>query len=242
MIEDYALRLRAVRFGYPGARQPVFQDFDLEIKRGTFLGLVGPNGAGKSTLILLMAGIKKPHQGEVQIRVQRRHAIGFVPQDAALFPTLNAWENLHFFSAAYQLSVQEARARIRQVLDRFGLAEAARQPVNTYSGGMKKRLNLAAAVLHDPEILLLDEPTAGIDVQSRKVVNDYLRELHERGCTLIYTSHHLRETEILCERIVILDNGRILEDASPAGLHQKFGAGKSLEDVFIQLTGSLPRD
>jgi ABC-2 type transport system ATP-binding protein len=231
-----AIELEGVTYRYPGAQNPVFKDFSLQIEQGSFTGIVGPNGAGKSTLLNLMSGQLTPTSGRVSIALRKKHAIGYVPQDTALFPTLSALENLRFFGIAYGLSRQEALRSAREILERFALSDVAHKPVSSYSGGMKKRVNLAAAVVHKPEILFLDEPTAGIDIHSRMVVNDYLRELHRMGITILYTSHHLRETEWLCARIIILDAGRIIEDNPPEMLRKKYGETLSLEDIFLQIT------
>lgn len=236
MNRPAVITLQKVTFQYPGASRPVFEDFSLQIEQGVFTGIVGPNGAGKSTLLNLMSGQLQPTSGNVSIITRKKHAIGYVPQDTALFPSLSALENLRFFGTAYGLSSREALSSARQILERFALADVAHKPVSTYSGGMKKRINLAAAVVHRPEILFLDEPTAGIDIHSRMVVNDYLRELNSQGVTILYTSHHLRETEWLCARIIILDEGRVIEDSPPESLRKKYGESLSLEDIFLQIT------
>lgn len=236
MSTKSAIRLSHVRFTYPGASRPVFSDFSLSVEQGSLTGLVGPNGAGKTTLLYMMAGLLKPDAGFVVTHVRKKHSLGYVPQETALFPSLSALENLLFFGRAYGLGHREALHSARKILERFELAEAAQKPLRTFSGGMKKRVNLAAAVVHKPEILFLDEPTAGIDIHSRMVVNGYLRELNSQGVTILYTSHHLRETEWLCARIIILDEGRVIEDSPPELLRKKYGENLSLEDIFLQIT------
>lgn len=236
MKSNVAIELKGVGYHYPGTHKPVFKNFSLQIEQGSFTGIVGPNGAGKSTLLYLISGQLQPTEGSISILTRRKHALGYVPQDIALFPTLNALDNLRFFGTAYGLSSREALRSARNILERFALADVAHKPLFTYSGGMKKRVNLAAAVVHRPEILFLDEPTAGIDIHSRMVVNDYLRELNGQGVTILYTSHHLRETEWLCARIIILDEGHVIEDSTPEMLRKKYGETLSLEDIFLQIT------
>ncbi|MCS6980988.1 MAG: ABC transporter ATP-binding protein [Flavobacteriales bacterium] len=238
------LEVEALRFSYQGQEVPLFQDFYLSIPQGSFLGVIGPNGAGKTTLIHLLAGLLRPEKGSITLwkgaesftpEAFKPH-MGFVPQDTALYPSLSPLENLRYFAAAYGLGRAEAKRRALKILEEFGLGPMVHKPLKALSGGMKKRVNLAAALIHRPLLVFLDEPTAGIDVHSRKIVNDYLLRLHREGTTLIYTSHHLRETEQLCARIIILDHGRILVDDTPLGLRQRFGPQSNLEDIFLKLT------
>lgn len=235
-------------FSYPGQNSPLFQDFYLSVAEGSFLGVIGPNGAGKTTLIHLLAGLLRPQKGSITLSREGKcftpeafkPHMGFVPQDTALYPSLSPLENLCYFAAAYGISRGEAKRRALSILEEFGLGPLIHKPLKVLSGGMKKRVNLAAALVHRPILVFLDEPTAGIDVHSRKIVNDYLFRLHREGITLIYTSHHLRETEQLCGRIIILDQGRILVDDTPQGLRQRFGPQSNLEDIFLELTAFPP--
>ena len=195
---------------------------------GETVGLLGPNGAGKTTTVSIIAGLLRPDSGEVLIEgsplrgdtdpIKRK--IGLVPQDMALYDELSALDNLTFFSALYELDGAKAKRAIAEALALVGLADRAKDKVRAFSGGMKRRLNLAAALLHDPQILLLDEPTVGVDPQSRNAIFENLETLKQRGKTLIYTTHYMEEAERLCDRIIIIDHGKIVADDTLHGLHQ----------------------
>jgi ABC-2 type transport system ATP-binding protein len=197
-------------------------------ERGETIGLLGPNGAGKTTTVSIVAGLLSADSGEVLIDGRQvksdtdpvKLKIGLVPQDMALYDQLSARDNLTFFAALYSISGAKAKQAIDDALNLVGLADRAGDKVGTFSGGMKRRLNLAAALLHDPEILLLDEPTVGVDPQSRNAIFDNLEALQKRGKTLIYTTHYMEEAERLCDRIVIVDHGRVIADDTLQGLHR----------------------
>ncbi len=216
----------------------------LEVARGEWFGLLGPNGAGKTTFLALLTGLLPPDRGEVRIaglplRGHRRRIlgrIGLVPQELALYPTLSARENLTFFGRLYGLGGRALRRRIEAVLEAVGLRDRADDRVETYSGGMKRRLNLAAALLHEPELLLLDEPTVGVDPQSRNRIFELLKGLQARGVTLIYTTHYMEEAQRWCDRVAILDRGEILALDAPRRLIERFGVGR----VRVQLDGADP--
>jgi len=192
------------------------------------IGLLGPNGAGKTTTISMIAGLLHPDSGEVLIDgsplrgdtdpVKRK--IGLVPQDMALFDELSALENLNFFGALYGIRGSTLRRAISEALSLVGLGDRVKDKVKGFSGGMKRRLNLAAALLHDPQILLLDEPTVGVDPQSRNAIFENLETLKQRGKTLIYTTHYMEEAERLCNRIIIIDHGKVIADDTLHGLHK----------------------
>ncbi len=196
--------------------------------RGQTIGLLGPNGAGKTTTVSIVAGLLQPDSGEVLIDGAKvtsdtdpvKLKIGLVPQDMALYEELSARDNLTFFAALYSLAGAKARSAIDEALKLVGLLDRASYKVSTFSGGMKRRLNLAGALLHDPEILLLDEPTVGVDPQSRNAIFDNLETLKKRGKTLIYTTHYMEEAERLCDRIVIIDHGKIVANDTLQGLHK----------------------
>ena len=196
--------------------------------RGETIGLLGPNGAGKTTTVSIIAGLLSPDAGEVLIEGKQvksdtdpvKLKIGLVPQDMALYDQLSAHDNLTFFAALYSLSGSRSKQAIAEALNLVGLSDRATDKVKTFSGGMKRRLNLAAALLHDPQILLLDEPTVGVDPQSRNAIFDNLEELKKRGKTLIYTTHYMEEAERLCDRIVIVDHGKVIADDTLLGLHK----------------------
>jgi ABC-2 type transport system ATP-binding protein len=171
-----------------------------------------------------------------------RHVIGVVPQEIALYPTLTARENLTFFGNMFGIRGNELNSRISEHLAFFGLEKFAAKKISTYSGGMKRRVNLIAGLLHRPKILFLDEPTVGIDVQSRNVIINFLNELKKTGTTIIYTSHYMEEAENLCSRVAIIDRGRIIAIGKPKELVDSNPEFKNLETVFLQLTGKDLRD
>ncbi|HEY1272618.1 MAG TPA: ABC transporter ATP-binding protein [Terriglobales bacterium] len=200
----------------------------LRAGKGETIGLLGPNGAGKTTTVSIIAGLLRPDSGEVLIEgnplrgdtdpVKRK--IGLVPQDMALYDELPALENLTLFAALYGMGGAQAKRSISEALGLVGLTDRARDKVETFSGGMKRRLNLAGALLHDPQILLLDEPTVGVDPQSRNAIFDNLQTLKQRGKTLVYTTHYMEEAERLCDRIIIIDHGKVIADDTLHGLHR----------------------
>ena len=195
---------------------------------GETIGLLGPNGAGKTTTVSIIAGLLGADSGEVLIEGKQvksdtdpvKLKIGLVPQDMALYDQLSARDNLTFFAALYSIAGAKAKQPIADALDLVGLSDRAGDKVGTFSGGMKRRLNLAAALLHDPQILLLDEPTVGVDPQSRNAIFDNLETLKKRGKTLVYTTHYMEEAERLCDRIVIIDHGKVVADDTLQGLHK----------------------
>jgi ABC-2 type transport system ATP-binding protein len=207
------------------------------LQRGETLGLLGPNGAGKTTTVSMVAGLLAPDAGEVRLEGRvlagdtdpLKGILGFVPQDLALFEQLGARENLLLFGALYGLAGPGLARAADAALDLVGLADRGRDAVETFSGGMKRRLNLAAALLHDPKLLILDEPTVGVDPQSRNAIFDNLEALKRRGLTLIYTTHYLEEAERLCDRLVIVDHGRVLRDGTLASLLGELPATNLLE-------------
>jgi len=243
-----------------GARKAV-TDVSFSAEPGRTLGLLGPNGAGKSTLVNIVAGVLRPDSGEARIRGKlidsdtsaAKGLVGYVPQDLALYEELTATDNLHLFGSLYGLAAGEIRERAGRALGIVGLQDRARDRVESFSGGMKRRLNIAAALLHEPCVLLLDEPTVGVDPQSRNAIFDSLGELKAQGLALVYTTHYMEEAERLCDRIVIIDNGRVLADDTLAGLQARWPAAKppprpvpppgpTLESIFLELTGRNLRD
>jgi ABC-2 type transport system ATP-binding protein len=197
--------------------QALFEDFNLEIQHGQLFGLLGPNGAGKSTLIALICGLYSPSAGTIHIdnldlakqRKKILQSIAVVPQDYAFYPKLTAIENLSFFAHLYP-GLKQPKAGIEQVVEMTGLAGFAHRQAGTYSGGMKRRLNLAIGLLNRPQLLILDEPTVGIDPQSRHFILESIREINEMGTTVLYTSHYMEEVEKLCDHVAVIDHGRIL--------------------------------
>jgi ABC-2 type transport system ATP-binding protein len=246
----------------------------LSVQRGEVFGLLGPNGCGKSTTLAAIVAAHAPTTGEIRIegRLERqdplgyRQRIGLVPQELALYEELTASENVSFFGRLYGLGGRKLRERVEEVLHFVRLAEHARRVVRTFSGGMQRRLNLACALVHEPALLLLDEPTVGLDIQSRDVIFASLRELCDRGTALVFTTHHLEEAELLCDRIGIMDHGKLIAlgtldelcAAFPAEVEQeplsrwRLNAPHTLaeiaprqaglERVFLELTGRSLRE
>lgn len=222
----------------------------LNINEGQIFGLLGPNGAGKTTLISMLCGLVKPTDGHFTIDGldYQHHAskikkiIGVVPQEYALYPTLTARENLLYFGSMYGLKGSDLKDKVVEALDLLGLLKFADKQVQTFSGGMKRRVNLIAGILHKPKVLFLDEPTVGVDVHSKTAIIDYLKVLNQNGTTIIYTSHHLAEAEDFCSQIAILDQGQIYAQATPSALIESTKDARNLEDVFISLTGKALRD
>lgn len=245
----HMIEMHRIRKAYKGLAEPVLKDINLNVAEGEIFGILGPNGAGKTTLISILCGLREYDSGEARIDghdiVKQRQAlkklIGVVPQEIALYDKLSARENLHFFGACYGLKGSELRDKTEDYLTRFGLEKSASRLIKTYSGGMKRRVNLIAAIMHYPKVLFLDEPTVGIDVQSRTVIVDFLKEFNQNGCTIFYTSHHMKEAEHLCTRVGIIDNGHIVTEGTPAQLMQQ-NQTENLEDVFLQVTGKDLRD
>ncbi|HEV3142020.1 MAG TPA: ABC transporter ATP-binding protein [Vicinamibacterales bacterium] len=229
-------------------------DVSFAIEGGQLVGLLGPNGAGKTTTVSMIAGLLTPERGEVLVAGRKlsgdtdplKRRIGLVPQDLALYDELSARDNLRFFGALFNLSGRELDAAIAAAVDLVGLGDRIRDRVKDFSGGMKRRLNLAAGILHDPDILLLDEPTVGVDPQSRNAIFGNLEVLKKRGKALLYTTHYMEEAERLADRIVVIDHGRVVADDTLAGLQSRVtgtaGAGANLESVFLTLTGRSLRD
>lgn len=206
-------------------------DISLEVKEGEIFGFLGPNGAGKTTTISMIAGLLTPDSGTIMIdSMDTRHSMqqirgimGVVPQDMAFYEELTARENLRFWGRLQGLSGKELEQRIRYYLDKIGLTVREDEPLKKYSGGMKRRINLIIGLLHRPKLLLLDEPTIGIDVQTKMNILDLIREASGKGTTVIYTTHNLSEAEELCDRIAIIDKGKILASGSLKELIQIVG-------------------
>ena len=202
-----------------------------EILRGEIFGLLGPNGAGKTTTISIIAGLSPPTSGAVEIDgkksqeggVATRKKVGLVPQELAIYPKLTAFENLEFFGALYGLKGAALATRIAEMLALVGLSDRAKDLASNYSGGMKRRLNLAVGLMHNPQLLLLDEPTVGVDPQSRNHIFEGVKELNRKGLTVLYTSHYMEEVETLCNRVGIMDGGELIACDTVPNLIAKMG-------------------
>ena len=204
-----------------------------EISSGEFFGLLGPNGAGKTTTIGMLSGLIEPTGGCVSVDgvdlfsrpMEAKARLGLVPQSFALYPSLSARDNLVFFGRIYGLRGKRLGERIACALDMVELTDRANQTVATFSNGMKRRLNIAAGLLHEPKILILDEPTVGVDPQSRNAILESIRSLNHSGVTVLYTTHYIEEAQRLCDRVAILDRGKIIALDTPSGLIRDFGKG-----------------
>ncbi len=235
---------------FKNATEPAVNDVSFSINRNEIFGLLGPNGAGKTTTISILCGLFPPSSGKVLIDGKNldhqlagiKQIIGIVPQDIALYPTLTARENLDFFGHMYGLKGKDLSVKIEKWLQKLGLIDAGNRQISTYSGGMKRRVNLIAGILHEPKILFLDEPTVGVDVQSRNVIIEHLKELNKAGTTIIYTSHHMEEAENFCSRVSIIDHGKILTQGTPDELIKNNPGSTNLENVFLNLTNRKLRD
>jgi ABC-2 type transport system ATP-binding protein len=244
------IKIESLSKKYKEADQYSLNDVSLDINEGEVFGLLGPNGAGKTTLISMLCGLVKPTSGHFTINgLDYQHhsskikkIIGVVPQEYALYPTLTARENLHYFGSMYGLKGSNLKDKVIETLDLLGLLKFADKPVGTFSGGMKRRVNLIAGILHNPKVLFLDEPTVGVDVQSKNAIMDYLKVLNQNGTSIIYTSHHLAEAEDFCSTIAIIDRGQIYTKGTPSTLINSVKDARNLEDVFISLTGKDLRD
>ncbi|MCC6837963.1 MAG: ABC transporter ATP-binding protein [Bacteroidia bacterium] len=250
MEQGTIIEIQGLTKTFRGALEPAVKEVSLSIGRNEIFGLLGPNGAGKTTTISILCGLVPATSGKINIDGMDmkgdlsniKQIVGVVPQDIALYPTLTARENLDFYGHMYGLSGKLLKDKIDMWLQNFGLTEAANRRINTYSGGMKRRVNLIAAILHDPKILFLDEPTVGVDVQSRNVIIDYLKKLNDNGTTIIYTSHHMDEAEHFCTKVAIIDNGMIIEQGTPTELISRYDGCHNLESVFLKLTKRRLRD
>ena len=224
-------------------------DLNLSIERGELFGLLGPNGAGKTTTINILCGLLEPTSGAISVGgydVQKgtekvKELIGLCPQDTATYPYLTGRENVELFGNLYAMPKEKLKKNTDELLEKLSLTQDTNRRLGKYSGGMKRRINLIMALVHDPEIAFLDEPTVAMDPQSRHAVWDLIRELKERGKTIILTTHYMEEAEELCDRIGIIDHGRLIALGSPKQLKDKFKA-KDLEEVFIGLTGRKIRE
>ncbi|MCY2960646.1 MAG: ABC transporter ATP-binding protein [Planctomycetota bacterium] len=232
MDSDSAIEIRDLVKSFGAAR--AVAGLSLTVRRGESLGFLGPNGAGKTTTIRILSTLMAPTSGSVSVlgldpvrgSAELRGRIGVVPQEIALYDGLTARENLEFFGRMHGLDRARLQESVGRALDEAGLADRAGDRVETYSGGMKRRLNIVAALLHAPELVFLDEPTVGIDPQSRNHVFELVDRLRAAGTTLVYTTHQLGEVERLCDRIVILDRGRTIAEGSFEGLRRRVGGAR----------------
>ncbi len=229
------------------------QNIGLTIPEGTCFGLVGPNGAGKSTLMKILSGVLQNFEGDIIVkghsvmkdRIKVKKLIGYIPQDICLEETLTAKDNLRYFGSLYGLKGKELQDRCENVLKQIGLYERKKDKVSTFSGGMKRRLNIGCALLHNPSIIIMDEPTVGIDPQSRNSIFSIIHELKEKGSTIIYSSHYMEEVEHLCDSIALIDKGTLVESGTMDELLQKYNrpslfiSGEGLNESSLSVHGEL---
>jgi ABC-2 type transport system ATP-binding protein len=248
-IQEIIIHINNVSKTYRGNDVPAVRNFSVDVFQGEIFGLLGPNGAGKSTLLNMLSGLLSFDEGKISIcgrsLPQQINAIkpliGVVPQEIALYPTLTAVENLKIFGGIYGLKPKELRQRIDSLLDYFGLEQSKNRQIKTYSGGMKRRINLIAGLLHQPKVLFLDEPTVSVDVQSKTLILENLKEINAQGTTIIYTSHFMEEAEMLCSRVAFIDEGKLLCHDTPNELIKNTNSD-NLEHLYLKLTGKNLRD
>lgn len=256
LTPQHGVEVEAQHLNKTFGKHHAVKDVSLSIRKGEIFGLLGPNGAGKSTTINMLCGYLKPTSGEVFIdgrsltkemrKVKRM--LGVVPQEIALYKDLTALENLNFFGEIYGLSSQQSRQRADELLRFVGLYERRKEPVKTFSGGMQRRINIAIALMHAPAFLMLDEPTVGVDPQSREHIFALIERLRDQGTTILYTTHYMEEAERLCNHIAIMDEGQIIALGTLEELlalrqqNREVQRPHGLQELFIQLTGKTLRD
>lgn len=250
MSNPIVLDIQNLTKTYKGKQDPAVDNLSFQVLEGEIFGLLGPNGAGKTTTISVLCSLLKPTSGKIMVTgldlnlhlTQIKSKIGVVGQDIALYEKLTAYENLKYFGRIYNLDKGNLEKNIDTYLHRLGLDSYKNQQIRRFSGGMKRRINLIAGVLHNPQILFLDEPTVGVDVQTRNVIREFLIDLKNEGTTIVYTSHLMDDAQKLCDRVCIIDQGKIIASGSPLELIELHSDCNELEDVFLKLTGRNLRD
>lgn len=225
---------------------PVVNQLNLEVKGGEIFGFLGPNGAGKTTTIKMLTGLMEPSEGEAYIcgynitkeSTQAKSLLAYVPDQPKLYGKLSAVEFLHLMGALYRIPKDITRQRSKQLLDMFGLSGRADELLEGYSHGMRQKVVLAGALIHQPKVILLDEPTVGLDPASARLLKDVLQELAKQGVAVFVSTHILEIAERMCHRVGILKAGQLIAQGSPEELRQNVGHGGSLEDIFLELTGN----
>jgi ABC-2 type transport system ATP-binding protein len=239
-----------LRKKYKGSDQEALKGINLTVYEGEFFGLLGPNSAGKTTLNSLICGLIDPTSGDIIVfdkDVTRslsdiKKKIGLVPQETALYSTLTVRENILFFGHMHGIHGVDLRNRVDRFIGIFNLNEHDSKLISRCSGGIKRRVNLICGIIHDPSLLLLDEPTLGVDIQLRTMIFDYLADLNKKGTTILYTTHYMKEAEMLCNRVNIIDHGVILADGKPSDLISENSGCTDLGQVFLKITGRDLRD
>ncbi|MCR5806652.1 MAG: ABC transporter ATP-binding protein [Oscillospiraceae bacterium] len=249
-MEDIILRTTDLTKKYNN--KTVVDGLSLEIGRGEIFGLLGPNGAGKSTTMNMICSIVRPTAGKVELfgkelisnKKDVIKRIGYIPQELAIHGDLKAWENAELFISLYGIKGEKLKQAVNSSLEYVGLLDRRNDFAKTFSGGMKRRLNIACAIGHDPELLIFDEPTVGIDPQSRNFILEKIKESNKKGATVIYTSHYMEEIEAICTRIAIMDSGRVIASGTSSELKKMVSSKEdmTLEEVFLTMTGKKLRD
>lgn len=251
-MSDTILNLEGLTKKYDN--KSVVDHISLQIEKGEIFGLLGPNGAGKSTTMNMICSLVKPTAGKVEAfgyntktdMKKIKLKLGYIPQELAIHGNLKAWENVELFTSLYGVKGESLKKAVTESLEFVGLEDKRNGFVKTFSGGMKRRLNIACAIGHKPELLIFDEPTVGIDPQSRNFILEKIKNLNKQGATVIYTSHYMEEIEAICTRIAIMDNGKIIAIGTKDELVEMVTADKNstmtLEEVFLTLTGKKLRD
>ena len=250
MQDSFAIYTEDLVKKYKGKSNPTLNGLNLKIPRGSLYGILAPNGAGKTTTIDILCGLKKFDSGrgmidglEVPSNLgEIKKIIGLVPQEIALFPMLTGRENLRIIGGMYGVEGGVLNQRVTELLARFGLENSADRPLTHYSGGMKRRINLLAGLLHKPKILILDEPTVGVDAQSRNLILEELIKLNREGTTVLFISHYLEEAECICNIVGLMDGGKIVLEGNPVELGKSNPECKNLEALYFKLTGKQMRD
>ncbi len=244
---NYAIVIENFKKDYGDVK--AVEGLTLQIPEGMIFGLLGPNGSGKTTTINCLSGLINPTSGLLKVGgydVQKesgkvRQILGICPQETALYPYLSGKENIELFGDLYCVPKETLKKNVDYVIEKVGLSEEINRKVGKYSGGMKRRVSIAMALVQDPKIVFLDEPTVGMDPQSRRAIWDFISELKNKGKTILLTTHYMEEAEALCEQVGVIDHGNLIELGSPRDLNSKY-AVKNLEEVFIQLTGRRIRE
>lgn len=245
-----AIEIKELTKKFPNAEFYSLQGMNLSFPKGEISGLLGPNGAGKTTTISILCGLVKADSGQAQVLgmdvAQESGSIlkktGIVTQQVALYPLLSARENLDYIGSLYKIPKKIRKEKIERFLERFGLSANADKQVRHYSGGMKRRCNIIASLLHEPELLILDEPTAGVDIHSRTMILDFLQEYNAAGNTILYTSHLLEEAERLCKNVAIVDGGKCIVQDNIEALKKQVAGVNNLEELFLHYTGRSLRE
>ncbi len=250
MNQNAIITIENLRKKYKGSDEEALKGVDLFINEGENIGLLGPNSAGKTTLISIICGILRFNSGKVIVNAidikrfpkQIRPFIGLVPQEISLFPNLTVKENLTFFGRMHGISGNDLEKKVNNCLDVLKLGQHQSKLISKCSGGIKRRTNLVAGLIHDPHLIFLDEPTLGVDVQSRSLIFDLLDQLNHRGATIIYTTHYMKEAENICHRVLIIDSGKIVASGTPSELIRNHDGCNDLGQVFLKLTGKELRE